>query len=239
MKKLLCLLISVVMLFTGAFARSDEEFLSVTDNAHILSDATERYIYTQNKTLFEETGARIIFCTEKGTGELSVTEYADSMYEELGVSNIGRNNSVFVFVSLEDKDYTVKVGEGISASLTIDKAQKHLIKYMEKDFDSESYDKAVINTFNAFGKWYVQKYGIDLALTDDMSAYKNIVKTERNERRLKNIIIGVLAVAVAVALFTTIIHIRRKRRMARLRRRRQERRRRYNLAKHGDKNVRL
>ena len=78
-----------------------------------------------------------------------------------------------------------------------------------------------------------------MALTDDMSAYKNIVKTERNERRLKNIIIGVLAVAVAVALFTTIIHIRRKRRMARLRRRRQERRRRYNLAKHGDKNVRL
>ncbi len=239
MKKLLCLLISASLLFTGAFAKSDEEFLSVTDNALILSDATERYIYTQNQTLFDKTGARIIFCTDVGTGELSVTEYADSLYDSLGVSHIGRNNSVFVFISVEDKDYTVKVGEGISASLTIDKAQEYLIKYMEEDFDSESYDKAVINTFNAFGKWYVQKYDIDLALTDDMSAYKNIVKTERQEKRLKNIIIGILAVIAVTAIFSTIIHIRRKRRMARLRRRRQERRRRYNLAKHGDKNVRL
>ena len=110
---------------------------------------------------------------------------------------------------------------------------------MEEDFKKSDYNNAVIKTFNAFVKWYSEKYDIEFDITDDMSAYKNIVKTEKREKTVRKILTIVLTVFAVLSVIWILAHIRRRRRMARLRRKRQERRRRYNLAKHGGRNVRL
>ena len=132
MKKIILIMFLILSLtFCSASAAEDEDFTSTVDSAGILSEAVERYIYTSNKLLSRETGARIIVATSQETGELTVNEYAKQLYDELGVSYMGRNNSIFIFISCEDKDYCLIVSEGISASLTESYAQKCLVEYME------------------------------------------------------------------------------------------------------------
>ncbi|MBQ8588210.1 MAG: TPM domain-containing protein [Clostridia bacterium] len=228
MKKIILIMFLILSLtFCSASAAEDEDFTSTVDSAGILSEAVERYIYTSNKLLSRETGARIIVATSQETGELTVNEYAKQLYDELGVSYMGRNNSIFIFISYEDKDYCLIVSEGISASLTESYAQKCLVEYMEEDFDKGNYDDAVIKTYNAFADWYQQKYRFELELTEDMTDYDNIVKTERKRRQLRTVLVVFFWVLFVVGGLTAIVRYRRKKRLEKLRRKRQERRKRY------------
>ncbi len=228
MKKFIFIMLLILSLSVGnAYAADDEDFTSTIDSAGILSEAVERYIYTGNKLLSEETGARIIVATAPETGELTVNEYAKQLYDELGISSIGRNNSVFIFICKDDKDYCLIVSEGISASLTQSYAQECLVKYMEDDFDKGNYDDAVVKTYNAFADWYRQKYRFELELTEDMTDYDNIVKTERKRRQLRTTLVVVFWVLVVVGGFMAIVRYRRRKRLEKLRQKRQERRKRY------------
>lgn len=229
MKRILIFLIIFMFLLScGVMAK--DEFLSVVDDALMISEETERYIYTRNKNLSEETGARIIFATVEDSRELSPTEYSNLMYEDLGVEHIGRNNCIFILLCKEDKDYCLKVSDGISAALTQSYAQKCLVDNLEEDFDKGDYDSAVIKTFNAFAGWYGQEYNIDMKLTEDMSGYKNIIKTEKEKKLLKNILIAVSIAVVVVVLIVLLVRHRRKKKKEKLLRRRRERRRRYTQA---------
>ena len=62
--------------------KKTEEFTSTLDYADIISDSTERYIYTQNKTLFQKTNARVIFATVSDTGDESPYNCAKELYEK-------------------------------------------------------------------------------------------------------------------------------------------------------------
>ena len=98
---------------------------------------------------------------------------------------------------------------------------------MEEDFDKGNYDDAVIKTYNAFADWYQQKYRFELELTEDMTDYDNIVKTERKRRQLRTVLVVFFWVFVVVGGLTAIVRYRRKKRLEKLRRKRQERRKRY------------
>ena len=228
MKRIVCLLIAFVILsLPSVYAREEEDFLSVTDGASILSEEVERYIYTKNKLLDEKTGARIIIATATDTGELSVNEYARELHKNLGVSGIGRNNGVFVFICSSDKDYTLIVSPGINAALTDSYAQKCLVEYMEADFENGNYDEAVVKTFNAFGRWYNDTYDTDISFTEDMTEYKSIIRNEKQRKSIRRVAVVSIWVIVIGVLFTLIIRYRRNKRMEKLRKKRQERRKRY------------
>lgn len=234
MKKIFCLIMLVcTMICSNVHASDDEMFLSVTDNAGILSDATERYIYTQNQILSEETGARIIIATEKTTGELSVNEYASELYDDLGIEHIGRENSVFIFMCEAGDDYSVIISEGISAAMTDKFAEQCLVKFMEPDFDKKKYDKAAIKTFNAFGNWYDEKYDTGLELTEDMKPYRNMIKDEKEQKQRRTTLIVLAVVFAVVGVLAGLMYIRKKKRMMRLQKKRQERRKRYMQIRQG------
>lgn len=228
MKKLITLFIIFIFVFSlPVSAKKADDFLSVVDTAGVLSEETERYIYTQNELLGEKTGARIIFFTAEDTGELNVSEYASKCFEELGVSKIGRNNSVFIFMCTGDRDYNLIVSKGISAALTDSYAQKCLVEYMEPDFEKGDYNKAVVRCFNAFGDWYSDTYSIDMEFTEDMSKYKSIIKTEKQKKKIRTAVKVIFWIALVVSVLYIIIRYRRKKRMEKLRKKRQERRKRY------------
>ena len=228
LKKIITLLIIFTFVFSmPVFAKKSKDFLSVVDNADVLSEETERYIYTQNKLLSEKTGARIIFYTAEDTGELNVSEYASKLFDELGVSKIGRSNSVFVFMCTGDRDYSLIVSNGISASLTNSYAQKCLVEYMEPDFDKGDYDKASVRCFNAFGNWYSDTYSIDMEFTEDLSEYKSIIKTEKQQRKIRTAFKVIFWIVLVVSVLYALIRYRREKRMKKLREKRQERRKRY------------
>lgn len=233
MKKLLSILVIFVFAFSIVVQAASDTFLSVADEASVLSESTERYIYTQNRALSKATQARIIVAAVPTSGELSTYEYAQNMYKELGIDGIGRNNSVFILLCMDEKDYCHIVSEGISASLTDETAQKFLVDFLEKDFDKGKYDDAVIKTFNAFAGWYENEYNTKLELTEDMTDYDTMIQREKKMQKLRKILIT-LAVVVFVAGFVfALVYFRRKKRMKNLLKKRQERRRRYAQSLHG------
>ena len=225
MKRIISFLILISMIFTTAFA--DDEFVSVYDESNILSAAVEKYIYMQNQKLSDKTGAMVVIATGSSTGELSVHEYAENLYKQLGVGSIGRKNGVFLFICESSKDYHVIVAPGINASLTNQEAQKILSENLEKPFEKEYYDRAVIDTFNAFVLWYADKYDVNIDITDDMSEYKDIIRTENNERTIRMVLTISLSVILTVGILWYLGYRSRKKRMEKLRKKSQERRKRY------------
>ena len=103
MKRIFSIILAFVLMFSTVYA--EEDFLSVYDGGKIISPAVEKYILTQNILLSEETEARIIVATDSATGELTVTEYARKLYEDLGVGYIGRKNTIFLFLCEPADDY--------------------------------------------------------------------------------------------------------------------------------------
>lgn len=228
MKKIIAFILIIFIHTSGvALAKGTDEFLSVADGAQMLSEATERYIYTQNRALSKKTEARIIFATVESTGDLDTYACAAEMYDSLGVSHIGRNNSIFVLLCKEEKDYAIIVSDGINAALTDSKAQRYLAGYLEPDFDKGNYDDAVIKTFNSFAGWYEEEYSTSLELTEDLADYDAMIKDEHRREFIKKVVIIALSVAVFVFAIWALVRYRRKKRMQRLIKKRQERRRRY------------
>lgn len=234
MKKLICMILIICSVCCiSVSASEDEEFFSVMDNAGMISDETERYIYTQNKIISEDTGARIIITTEKTTGELSVNEYAAKLYDDLGIEHIGRENSVFIFMCESGDDYSVIISDGISAAMTDKFAEQCLVKFMEPDFADGDYDKAAVKIFNAFARWYTDRYDTHPKLTEDMSKYRNIIKDEKEQKHRRTTLIVVAVIFATVGVLSAIIYIRRKKRLMRLQKKRQERRKRYMQIRQG------
>ncbi len=233
MKKLFLFILIISLVSSVNVSAREEEFLSVWDAGSMLSEEAERYIYTQNKILSEKTGARIIIATAIETGELNVTDYAEKLFDEMEIKSIGRNNSILILLCKEEKEYCIKLSDGISAALTESYAQSCLSQFMEEDFAKGNYDDAVIKTFNEFANWYAKQYAVKLSLTEDMSDYKSIIKTEKERKLLKNVLITVGTVLAAGGALYALIHFRRKKRMQRLLKKRQERRRRYAQSLHG------
>lgn len=228
MRKLILIFMVIFSLLTvNTYAKKSENFTSTLDYADIISDSTERYIFTQNKTLFNKTNARVIFATVSDTGDMSAYDYAKELYDNLGIKNIGRNNSVFILLCPDEKDYCLIVSDGISATLTEAYAQKCLVEYMEKDFEKGNYDDAVIKTFNAFAQWYQDEYRTELELTEDMGDYDDIIKSEKRIERIKKTVVILLLIIVAIVLFAVIGRHRRRKKEEKLLKKRQERRRRY------------
>lgn len=234
MKKIVIMFLLIFSVVTvNTYAKKTEEFISTLDYAGIISDSAERYIYTQNKTLFKKTNARVVFATAEDTGEISAYDYAKELYDSLGIKNIGRNNSVFVFLCPGEKDYCIIVSDGISATLTESYAQKYLVKYMEKDFDKGNYDDAVIKTFNAFAQWYQEQYRTELDLTEDMGDYDDIIKNEKRMETIRKVVIIFAIVIAFVALCIFTGRRRRRKKEEKLLKKRQERRRRYSQSLRG------
>lgn len=227
MKKLLAIILIIISLFTQNVFAAEEEFLSVVDNASMLSEASKRYIYTQNKKLDKYTGARIIIATQENTGELSVNEYAAEYYDGLGIENIGRNNSVFIFICKSTDDYAVIVSDGISAALTKELAEQSLVDYMEPYFNKGDYSGACVSIYNAYAQWYADKYNISLDLTEDMREYDYIIKTEKQKKQRTTIFIVIAAIGAVFGLFSYLSRRREKKVEEKLRKKRQERRKRY------------
>ncbi len=227
MKKLINFLLILILIILFIPAEAKDEFLSVYDEGSVISDPVEKYILTKNKLVFDETEGRIVVATAINTGELSVAEYATKLYDELGVESLGRKNNVFLFICEGSNDYHIIISEAISSVLTESMAQTILVDNMEEAFGRGDYDKAVIKTFNALAEWYAEKYAFNAELTEDMSAYQDIIRIEKEERQLKTILIVILVICTLAGALWIAIWIRRKKRLTKLQKRRQERRKRY------------
>lgn len=230
MKNLFKILPAIFVLLLGncAFAAEKEQFVSVADNAGVLTAAVEKYINTQNKMLSEKCGAKIVFVTANSSGELSLNEYADAVAAEWGINSGENPNSVLVVYCPAEHDYTAVASDAISRALTNVYLEKCLINYTEADFDAKNYSAAAVKTFNAIAGWYAEHYnGVELSLTEDMTDYESMVSSEEEAQHRKKVSRRVIVTSSVIFGITLALYIRRRLRILRFQKKRRERRMHY------------
>lgn len=227
MKKLFIAAAILLTLTISAAADSDAPSY-VTDDAGVLSEGSERYMNTLSATLKKACGGAVYVVTKHDSGDMTANQYAEKLYKEMSVDSSGRSNSVLIYVSIADKDYSIQTSDGISASLTGEYVQKCLFEHMEPDFSKKKYNAAVVKTYNSIAKWYNDSYSnVELKLTDDMQQYDDIVSSEHEQaqRRRTNRTLTVVTVIIVSAV--ALLYTRRKIRLKKLREKRKKRRLRY------------
>ncbi len=227
MKKLILLITLMLSIPCNGFAAAAVHAADA-DKASVISEAAERYIDTKNAELSKKCGASIIIATVKSTGELSMSEYAQSLSKAYRLNSGEKSNSVLILFCIEKKDYTVIVADGISASLTAKEAEKFLAEYAEKDFAKKNYTKSAIKTYNGIASWYNENYtNLKISLSDDISEYEAAVENEHIQEHRHALNRKIILTVTIITLLVILLYTKRRMRLIKARKKRNERKLRY------------
>lgn len=115
------ILCSVFLLAAPFFAQAQEPLYPekptgfVNDQAGILGDTTE---LERTLASFEaETSNEVAVLTIPSTGEVTIEEYAVTLFEKWGIGKRENDNGVLLLVALEDREMRIEVGYGLEGAL--------------------------------------------------------------------------------------------------------------------------
>lgn len=198
---------SFFVLPVSAHVKPDD--ISLNDYSGVISAGVKEYIKSNNTQLFLQTGAKIIFVTTNSTQGMSALEYTKNLYSSWDISDIGRNNSVFVVMCTDTIDYSVIQGKNIRRILN----DSVLYEFISKDFEpyiaNGDYDSAVMSLYNCLAKWYSDHYsGLNLSLDDNFGKYKTGVKTADTEEEPSRLCLWIF-IFVSFIMLITFFKIKR------------------------------
>ena len=127
----------------------------VTDDAGVLRDMTIANILSQNEQLWEMNGGQIAVVTVETLGNHDIAEYAQNLFNDLGVGSYENNNGVLMLLSIRDESYYIALGDGIARHVR----ESEIKPIFETPFYNSDYDKAVADTFRAFYDLIVNVFG--------------------------------------------------------------------------------
>lgn len=116
MKKLLFILLFVNMNLHSQNTIKPTNW--VTDNGNFYTDDQEMIL---NKMIYDYeklTSIEIAVITVDSLGEYSVEEYADKLFNEIGIGKKGADNGLLILFSMKDRKSRIEVGNGLEEFFT-------------------------------------------------------------------------------------------------------------------------
>lgn len=152
MKKILCLWMALLMLFTlqGALAvvQPNDDFYYL-DDANVLTEAVEGEIFFANERLREACGAEIVVVTIDSSGDMALSDYAYTLFNDWGIGDSSTHRGILVLLAIEDDDYYTQLGVGIETFMDSAAVGQLLQEYLEPDFAAKNYNAGVKTYFEA------------------------------------------------------------------------------------------
>ncbi|MDR0936942.1 MAG: TPM domain-containing protein [Oscillospiraceae bacterium] len=141
-------------LAVSAFAAPVQDGGYVTDGADALSPATERTITELNNEIAAATGGAIVVVTDSylPDGWDYADEYANYLFDKLGVGSAKQNNGLLLYFTTEDS--RVWLATGVGMEYTFD-AESYLEDYFYGEFDRGNFDAATLTLVNALSRLYI------------------------------------------------------------------------------------
>lgn len=145
----------------------------ISDEAGILSKDTRDHIFSRNRNLEVNChGAQIAVVTLNTVGSGPIEEYAQRRFEKLEISRSKENNGVLLLVAIEDKDYYIVAGSGLSSVFTTETLSSIVRNHLEPDFGKGEYEAAVKSAFAKLNETVCGYYGADPDASDH--AYRGL-----------------------------------------------------------------
>lgn len=134
----------------------------VNDLANILSPETEEYIKTKGYELYDTDGTQIMVVTVPNLGNFSIEEYANTLFNSIGIGSSEKNNGLLLLLALEEREFRVEVGDGLSGILPDGKTGRFQDEYIIPYLKNDEWDKGIKNGYDAFYSEIVKLNNLDL-----------------------------------------------------------------------------
>ena len=126
LRRLLLTLVLTIVGLAGAVAQPPDEIRNpnlgnvgyfVADPYDQLSHATEEHINQQLKSLRKATTCELAVAIIHTTGDLSIEEYSNRLFNRWGLGRADKNNGVLLVVATDDRTVRIEVGAGAEGAL--------------------------------------------------------------------------------------------------------------------------
>ena len=125
------------------------DYFYVADYADVLSEPAEQSMLAGSEFLDSQYGAQIVVAAVNFTDGMDIEDYAYRMFNswEIGSSS---DKGLLILLSIGDDNYWVMPGKGLESSLPASVIQNILDEKMEPSFAVQDYERAVLDSYDAF-----------------------------------------------------------------------------------------
>ena len=175
-KNLLGILVLILGIFTFTISGCDisekipiptvEDGVYVYDDGNIIDDDVETTINNMLVELEEKTEVEFAVITVEDLRGLEIEEYANNLFNTLGIGKKGEDNGLLLLISQPDERVRLEIGRGLEGSLNDAKCGRilddYFVPYRENDEYTKGTELTVEATLNVLADEYdVQIQGLD------------------------------------------------------------------------------
>ena len=165
----------------------------VYDQASILSDDTEKIVNKMLNELEAKTSAEVAIITTPSLYGNSLEDYANKLFNQLGIGKKGKDNGVLLLISADNKKVRLEIGRGLEGVLTDSISGRILDDYFVPYRKINDYDSAVYFTTSAVANKIAASSGVVLNGTDENASVADA-------EELPDIFYTIIAIAIIIGM---------------------------------------
>lgn len=176
-----------------------EENIYIYDEDNIIDDNEEKELNQMLVALENQTEAEFAVISVESLLDRSIEEYANELFNTLGIGKKETDNGVLLLISRSDKKVRLEIGRGLEGCLNDGKCGRILDEFFVPYRESDEYTKAVEMTVNATLNVIAKEYDIDIeGLNEEL-----VVEESANESDDGGVIILIIFIIIFIIAITT------------------------------------
>ncbi len=166
---LLLILVTILSMITGCSTATKkipiptvEKNVYIYDEDNIIDDSTEKELNKMLVELEQKTETEFAVISVESLLDKSIEDYANNLFNTLGIGKKGKDNGVLLLISRSDKKVRLEIGRGLEGCLNDSKCGRILDDYFVPYRENDEYTKATKLTVSAVLKVLCEEYNISI-----------------------------------------------------------------------------
>lgn len=178
---------------------------AVIDEAGILTQDTENYVYNLSRALDESCGAKIGVYTVEYIGNTTMEGYAYDIANRWQLGDAEKDNGILLLLAVGEDDYYVTRGAGLESALSAQTLKSLLNRELEPSWVEGDYDTGTRQTVYALAEQLCGYYGLAIDLETAAQGGSGQAAAPAAERGSGGGFLTVLLIVLAVVLIIWVI----------------------------------
>ena len=180
-----------------------EKDVYIYDDDNIIDDDVEKKLNKMLVELEEKTEAEFAVVSVKSLLDRSIEDYANNLFNTLGIGKKGKDNGALLLFSRSDKKVRLEIGRGLEGALNDSKCGRILDKYFVPYRENNEYTKATEMTVKAVLNVLAEEYEINIQGVGNEFSVENEADLDDGLPLWVWIIIGIfLAMIIITIIFS-------------------------------------
>lgn len=139
-----------------------EKDVYIYDEDNVIDDDVEEELNKMLVEFEEKTGAEFAVVSVKSLLDRSIEEYANNLFNTLGIGKKGKDNGVLLLFSRSDEKVRLEIGRGLEGCLNDSKCGRILDDYFVPYRENDEYSKATESTVKSVLNVIAEEYDISI-----------------------------------------------------------------------------